>query len=474
MSSGSSLSGSVSTLAESTLTESTLADEAPTPEQLTGWGRTAPSASTVLDGWDPERWAEVLAAAGPRGVIARGLGRSYGDAAQNAGGMVLSATPPSIHVDRERRVARASAGTSLHDLMVHLLPLGWFVPVTPGTRQVTVGGAIASDIHGKNHHVHGTFGSHVTWFDLAGADGVVRRVTRASDPDLFWATVGGMGLTGVILEAEFELLAVESSWMTVDTTRIGSLADLMDAMVAADHTSTYSVAWIDLMARGRQLGRSVLTVGEHATRPELRGRAARHPQAIPGDSLLSAPPIVPPHLISGPTVRAFNEVWFRKAPRRRVGEVQSIPTFFHPLDGVANWNRLYGPAGLVQYQFVIPDGAEAAVVDSVRRIAEGGHASFLAVLKRFGPANDGLLSFPLKGWTLALDLPTDPRLHTLFGELDALVADAGGRLYLAKDSRMTPSLLERTYLRLDEFRSLRARLDPSGVFTSDLARRLSL
>lgn len=411
---------------------------------------------------------------GSRGLIARGLGRSYGDAAQNAGGIVLSPGAASIELDEERQVVRAGAGTSLHDLMAELLPRGWFVPVTPGTRYVTVGGAIAADIHGKNHHVSGTFGNHVRWFDLACADGRIRRVTRAADPELFWGTVGGMGLTGVIVEAEFDVIRAETSWMNVDTTRVESLGELMDAMISADRLSTYSVAWIDLMARGRHLGRSVLTVGEHVSSSALAGRAQRQPRTQPKDPRLSAPTLVPPHLISGPTVRVFNEVWFRKAPRRRVGELQSISAFFHPLDGVRNWNRLYGPHGLVQYQFVVPDGAEGALVAAIQDIAQAGFPSFLAVVKRFGGANEGMLSFPLKGWTLALDVPRRPSLNGLFQRLDAIVAEAQGRLYLAKDGRMAPELLRRTYPRLDDFLALRARVDPNAIFTSDLSRRLEL
>ncbi len=241
-----------------------------------------------------------------------------------------------------------------------------------------------------------------------------------------------------------------------------------------DDAYTYSVAWIDLLARGRSLGRSVLTRGEHARRDELEGARRRDPLAFSARQVLRAPAWTPRGAMSPLSVRAFNEVWFRKAPRSRRGEIQGLAGFFHPLDGVADWNRLYGRRGLTQYQLVVPLGAEAALEEAVDRVSASGHASFLAVLKRFGAQNPGLLSFPVPGWTLALDLPADPALAGLLDGLDDLVAAAGGRVYLSKDARTRPATLARMYPRLDEFRRVRAALDPGGVFVSDLARRLDL
>jgi decaprenylphospho-beta-D-ribofuranose 2-oxidase len=414
---------------------------------------------------------------GERGGIARGLGRAYGDAAQNAGGAVFDMTGMDRvrTIDAEAGVVVCDAGVSLHRLMEVLLPLGWFVPVTPGTRYVTVGGAIGADIHGKNHHVSGSFSRHVLAMDLLTADGTIRTV--APGTPLFDATAGGMGLTGVILSATIQLQPVETSLMSVDTERATDLDDLMARLTATDHRYRYSVAWIDLLARGAAMGRSVLTRGDHAPLDALpaRARARRAPLAFRPGQLPAAPSFVPEGLLGKTSVSLFNELWYRKAPRSRTGELQKISAFFHPLDGVPHWNRVYGRGGFVQYQFVVGYGKEEALRRVVRRISERGCPSFLAVLKRFGEGDPGWLSFPMPGWTLALDIPANlPGLSAFLDELDEEVAAADGRVYLAKDSRLRPEMLAAMYPRLGDFRALRADLDPRGVFRSDLSRRLAL
>ncbi|NBE53605.1 FAD-binding oxidoreductase [Streptomyces boluensis] len=442
---------------------------------VSGWGRTAPTRARLVRPRTYEEVAEAVRGCGERGGIARGLGRAYGDAAQNAGGSVLDMTGLDriSAIDAEAGTVRCDAGVSLHQLMEVLLPLGWFVPVTPGTRYVTVGGAIGADIHGKNHHVSGSFSRHVAAFDLLTADGEVRTVRRGEP--LFDATAGGMGLTGVVLAATVELQAVQSSLMSVDTERATDLDDLMARLTATDHRYRYSVAWIDLLARGRALGRSVLTRGDHAPLDALPTRARRSPLEFRPGRLPAPPAFVPEGLLGRTTVGLFNELWYRKAPRVRTGELQRIPTFFHPLDGVPHWNRIYGRSGFVQYQFAVGYGEEDALRRIVRRISEHRCPSFLAVLKRFGEGDPGWLSFPVPGWTLALDIPAGlPGLGGFLDELDEEVAAAHGRVYLAKDSRLRPELLAAMYPRLDEFRALRAELDPAGVFTSDLSRRLAL
>lgn len=379
-----------------------------------------------------------------------------------------------IHaIDADGGTVLCDAGVSLHRLMKVLLPLGWFVPVTPGTRYVTVGGAIGADIHGKNHHVSGSFARHVLSFELLTADGQVRTVVPGTP--LFEATAGGMGLTGVILTATVRLQPVRTSWMSVDTERASDLDDLMARLADTDHRYRYSVAWIDLLARGKATGRAVLTRGDHAPLEALPRAARREPLSFRTSRLPAAPSFVPEGLLSRTTVGLFNELWFRKAPRARTGELQRIPAFFHPLDGVPHWNRIYGRGGFVQYQFVVGHGREETLRRIVRRISERRCPSFLAVLKRFGDADPGWLSFPVPGWTLALDIPASlPGLGAFLDELDEEVADADGRVYLAKDSRLRPELLAAMYPRLDDFRALRAELDPRGVFTSDLSRRLCL
>jgi FAD/FMN-containing dehydrogenase len=443
---------------------------------LTGWGRTAPTSATLVPVHGDDDARAVLTAHSSRGVLARGLARSYGDAAQNAGGDVLDMTAVNrvLHADLATGLVDVEAGISLDELMNRFVPQGFFVPVTAGTRYVTVGGAIAADIHGKNHHIAGSFAQHVRWLDLLTADGQVRRVSPESDPELFWATAGGMGLTGVILRARVQLKAVESSRCLVDTDRTPDLDSLMTLLSETDHLYDYSVAWIDCVAKGRRMGRSVVTRGRFATRDELPAKLQADPLKYHGSVRLSVPDVFPPGLLNLATVAAFNEVWYRKAPRRKRDQLQSIPTFFHPLDGVGAWNRIYGPRGFVQYQFTVPFGQEEAMREALERIAHSGTASFLAVLKRFGPGNPGMLSYPSPGWTLALDIPVQPGLATLLDELDRLVVAAEGRIYLAKDSRVRPETFARMYGRLDDFRAVRKQVDPDGVFTSDLARRLEL
>lgn len=438
-----------------------------------GWGRTAPSTGRPVTATADEV-PDLVRAAGPRGLIARGLGRSYGDPAQNAGGEVLLPLPTEIGEPAPDGTVRVSAGTSLHDLMTALLPRGRYVPVTPGTRYVTVGGAIACDVHGKSHHATGSFGSHVVDLDLVLADGSTRTVGPDREPELFWATVGGLGLTGVVTAARLRTIPVETGYAVVTTQRLPDLDAVMAEMREGDRRFTYSVAWIDTLARGRSMGRSVLSRGEHATRDLLTGRAADDPLATPRPPRLAVPFTPPVNLVTPLGVRAFNEAWFRRAPRHRTGEIQSLGAFFHPLDGVAGWNRAYGPHGFVQYQLVVPDEEEAALVRILERIAAARLPSFLAVLKRFGPGNPGPLSFPVAGWTLAYDVPARPGLAPLLDGLDEAVAAAGGRVYLAKDARLRPALLPEMYPRLDEFRAVRERVDPDRVFCSDLARRLEI
>lgn len=445
--------------------------------ELSGWGRTSPSAADVIAPVTADEVARAVRRPAPRGVLARGLGRSYGDAAQNAGGAVIDgrALRGVGGFDPATGVLTVAAGTSLDDLMRWFVPRGWFVPVTPGTRHVTVGGAIASDIHGKNHHRAGSWCAHVDQLTLATpAEGPVT-VGPGRDADLFWATAGGMGLTGVVLDATVRMTPIRTSRALVDTDRTDDLDGCMELLAAGDDDYEYTVAWVDLLPARGKVGRSIVTRGRFAEVDELPAPARRDPLAFDPAALGKVPPIVPSGLLNRWRIQAFNEAWWRKGPAHRRDEVQTISRFFHPLDGVEDWNRLYGPQGFLQWQIVVPFGAE----DVLRRVADAFATArvptLVGVLKRFGAANPGPLSFPLPGWTLALDMPTAvDGLGPFLDGLDEMVVAAGGRIYLAKDSRMRPELLDAMYPRLDEWRAVRRRVDPDAALQSDLARRLHL
>ena len=444
--------------------------------RLTGWGRISPTRAELAEPATVAGAARLLETAAPaRGVIARGLGRSYNNAAQCDGGVVISTARLNriIDLDATTGLATCEAGVSLEQLMVAGLPAGWFVPVSPGTRQVTVGGAIAADVHGKNHHVAGSFARHVRSFDILLPGGELRTVTEDSDPELFWATAGGMGLTGLVVRAVIQLKRVATSRLRVDTVRTADIDETMATLAEHDRVFGYTVAWSDSLARGASLGRSVITSGDFAGPADLPRGA--DPFAFRPGARLGVPAWFPPGLVNRYTVALANEAWYRKAPRSRQGELQTIGTFFHPLDGIRNWNRVYGPGGFRQYQYALPFGQEAAVRRSFELVSRARAASFVTVLKRFGEGDPGFLSFPAPGWTLALDVPArTPGLAGLLGSLDRLVVEAGGRVYLAKDSRVPPDVLAEMYPRLAEFRKLRAEFDPDGMLASDLSRRLGL
>lgn len=452
--------------------------------ELTGWGRASRSVCEVVEA-DPDRLRDVIAETGPRGAVARGCGRSYGDPALNSGGEVIrirsAPTPadnPAILLEEHPNGAAvtANAGVTIAQLLDYLVPRGYFVPVTPGTRTVTLGGAVASDIHGKNHHLDGSFGSHVSSMDLMLADGSTRTITPNDHPELFWATIGGMGLTGIVVAVTFAVLPIETSRIVVDSRRIGNLDALMSAMEQSDQNYRYSVAWIDVLARGRQLGRGVLTDGFHAGHADLDRAQRRDPLAYDGTQRATFPRAVPPGgCINRATVAAFNEAWFRKVPATTARTVESIPGYFHPLDAVGSWNLAYGRAGFVQYQLAVPHSAGDVIGRVVESMSNARLPSFLSVLKRFGPQNPGYLSFPIEGWTLAVDVSTRvDNLGRVLAELDDLVIGAGGRHYLAKDHLLGPDQIRASYPRLGDWQRVQAQHDPSGRWKSDQSRRLQL
>ncbi|MFG2114007.1 FAD-binding protein [Streptomyces sp. NPDC048718] len=444
-------------------------------EILTGRGRTAPSLAYVLR---PRTYEETAAAVlsyghGTRGAIARGLGRAHGDAAQNAGGTVLDLTRLARirAVDAVAGVVVCDAGTGLYRLARAVLPLGWCVPVAPATRHATVGGAVAADVHGANHPGSGSFSRHVVSLDLLTADGQTHTVVPGMP--LFDATTGGLGLTGVILSVTLRLLPVETALVTVATERAGGFDDLLARFTDPDpgHRHRYTAARVDLLARGAATGRAVLTRADHTPREALPARARRTPLAAPwsGPDGLPGLPGLPgwsvAALIDDLRARAMS------ADAGATGRFRSLASFLHPRDGFPHGGR----GGFVRYEFAVGHGHEETLRRVVGRIAARGCARSPGVLKRFGETGPGLLSFPLPGWTLAVDLPAShDGLGGFLDTLDEEIAAAGGRVRLAEDARLRPDLVESMYPGLGAFRELRAALDPGAVFVSDLARRLGL
>lgn len=450
---------------------------------LSGWGRTAPGLCRVSQPRDVEDVLGVLSEAQPgSGVIARGAGCSYGDAAQNVGGTVLdmSACSGIIAIDPERRLVSAQAGATIAALLGGLAEHKLTLPVVPGTRHVTLAGAIASDIHGKNHHRDGAFARHVTSISLCTpATGLVA-VSPETNADLFYATLGGMGLTGVIVDATLRAEELPSPWVCADVDRTDGLQQTLE-LLGDPERHRYSVAWLDMLADGPKMGRGVISRAEElpaqdapsGTRSWPRGKT--YPATLSRRAAIDVPQAFPATLLRPASMRAFNAINWRKSPRRARGRPIALAPYFFPLDALGQWNRLYGPRGLIQYQFVIPSGQEAALERSFELMRMRKLPVYLAVFKRFGAAFGGPLSFPLEGWTLAIDLPAEaPGLHSAMDELDELVAGCGGRVYLTKDSRLSRAALLGMYPRLREFEVLRSRVDPGGVLRSDLARRLGL
>jgi decaprenylphospho-beta-D-ribofuranose 2-oxidase len=451
-----------------------------TAQRLTGWGRTAPTVAQVLSTPDPEVMAKAVAHAadgGTRGVIARGLGRSYGDNAQNGGGLVIDMTGLNrIHsINSDDGLVDVDAGVNLDQLMRAALPLGLWVPVLPGTRQVTVGGAIACDIHGKNHHSAGSFGDHVRSIELLTADGDVRQLTPdGPESELFWATVGGNGLTGIILRATIEMTPTETAYFIAD----GDVTASLDETIAfhsdgSEANYTYSSAWFDAISAPPKLGRASVSRGSLARLDQLPKKLQRDPLKFEAPQLLTFPDIFPNGLANKYTFVPIGELWYRKSGTYR-GKIQNLTQFYHPLDMFGEWNRGYGKAGFAQYQFVVPTSAVDEFKNIIADIQKSGHYSFLNVFKLFGEGDQAPLSFPIPGWNVCVDFPIKPGVGELLGELDRRVLQFGGRVYTAKDSRVTAETFHAMYPRIDEWIAVRRKADPHGVFASDMARRLEL
>ncbi|MBE7338040.1 FAD-binding oxidoreductase [Corynebacterium aurimucosum] len=461
-----------------------------TEKSLHGWGRTAATTAHVLSTPDVDVIKTAVAQVAEdnadkpahlrRGVIARGMGRSYGDPAQNAGGLVIDMQPLNkIHsIDPESGIVDVDGGVTLDQLMKAALPYGLWVPVLPGTRQVTIGGAIGPDIHGKNHHSAGSFGNHVTSMELLVADGRVLHLTPEGEhSDLFWATVGGMGLTGIILRAQIKMTKTETAYFIADTDR----TDNLDETVAfhsdgSEHNYTYSSAWFDVISPEPKLGRSTISRGSLATLEqleELAPKLAKDPLKFNAPQLMTVPDIFPNFTMNKLSLMAIGEAYYLMgAPARN--QVKNLTQFYQPLDLIGEWNRGYGSNGFLQYQFVVPTDAVEPFKEIIRDMQRSGHYSALNVFKLFGPGNKAPLSYPMPGWNVCVDFPIKPGLGAFLDDLDKRVMEFGGRLYLAKESRTSAENFHKMYPGLEGWLKTRNDIDPTGVFASDMSRRLEL
>ena len=430
--------------------------------EIYGWG-TYPKHDAIL--LNPLKVSSVKSIARQENsLIARGMGRSYGDSALAPKVLQTLDINHFIEFDELSGKLRVEAGITLREILLVIVPKGWFLPVTPGTSYVTVGGAIASDVHGKNHHVKGTFGQHITSISLLLGTGEHVITSPYHNSDLFHATCGGMGLTGIILSATIQLIPIKSSYINQKTIK----ADCIEAACEAfesNSSSAYSVAWIDCLSKGKSLGRSVLMLGEHAEQGELE---------IDVSQKFSVPFATPSALLNSVTMKAFNTAYWLKS-KHNLSQVMPLMPYFYPLDVLSEWNKLYGKKGFLQFQCVLPksDGV-ANMRNLLTEISNSGKGSFLAVLKQFGSSNQNLLSFPIEGYTLALDFKFSVSTIKMLCKLEDMVVDMGGRLYLTKDAVMQEKTFKVTYPNWEKFEEVREQYGAIGKFSSTQSKRLGL
>jgi decaprenylphospho-beta-D-ribofuranose 2-oxidase len=447
----------------------------PMRAMVAGWGRYPIAESDV---YRPEKLTELAAivCSDRTPLVARGAGRAYGDAAINGGGRVVEIERLNrmLAFDSTTGTLRAEAGVTISEIIDVFLPRGFFPAVTPGTRFVTLGGSIAADVHGKNHHRDSSLAAHVSSFDLMLASGEVLRCSREENPELFWATVGGMGLTGVIIEVEMRLRRVESAYLQGELIRAENIDAAVEAFERTDQQYGYSMAWIDCASAGARLGRCVFTVGNFAPLDALPPALRQQPLQIAPKSQPRVPIDFPAFALSTPSIRAFNELIYRTQRGSRDPKLFNYQSFFYPLDLIHDWNRIYGKRGFVQYQCVWPiQESRAGLIETLEAIRTSRRYPFLTVLKKFG-AQEGMMSFPMPGYTLALDFPVADGLLEFLDRLDAMLLKRGGRVYLAKDARMRRDVFAAMYPNLARWQQARASADPGGRFSSSLAQRIGM
>jgi len=418
----------------------------------------------------PEQLAELLSR--PDAFIPRGNGRCYGDASLAGNTISTLKFDKILSFDTKEGVFECQSGLTLDQILEVVVPAGWFLPVTPGTKFITVGGAVASDVHGKNHHVDGSFSNHIQDMDVVLADGKTLTCSPEVHGDLFEATCGGMGLTGIISRVRFRLKKIETSYIRQKQIKADNLEELIHLFEEYGHY-TYSVAWIDCLKKGKNFGRSILMLGEHAQLKDLNINQQRDPLKLPGKKQINFPFNLPSWVLNAYTVKAFNFLFYAKNVKKEINNIIGYEPFFYPLDAILHWNRGYGKRGFVQYQFVLPLDAKQGLVEILHRISEKGLGSFLAVLKVFGK-QESIISFPKEGFTLALDFPVREGLLDFLDELDQIVLQNGGRLYMSKDARMKPEMMKAGYPELNKFKEIVRKYNPYSKIHSNQSDRLLL
>ena len=439
-------------------------------ELIANWGNYPKMESDVKSFTFTEQLSQLMNST--EHFIPRGNGRCYGDASLAVTTISTLHYKRILSFDIANGVFECQSGLTLDKILDVIVPKGWFLPVTPGTKFITVGGAVGSDVHGKNHHVDGSFSNHIIDMDVMVADGSVITCSPTQNRDLFEATCGGMGLTGMITRIKFGLKKIETSYVRQKQVKAENLEELI-ALFAQYKDYTYSMAWIDCLTKGEHFGRGILIVGEHAAEHELDEKQKKKKLDVHGKMKITFPFNLPSWVLNTLTVKAFNFLYYGKNFKKEINNVVPYEPFFYPLDAILHWNRGYGKKGFVQYQFVLPLSAKQGLVNILNRISDEGLGSFLAVLKVFGK-QDSLISFPDEGFTLALDFPVRDGLFRFLDELDEIVLQYGGRLYMSKDARMKPEVLFKGYPRIEEFKSIVRKYNPSYKLSSVQSERLLL
>ncbi len=440
-------------------------------ETIAGWGNYPVGEATLVT---PRSAGDLTGILAERNLVARGLGRSYGDQALNDGRYVAVCTHLNYFLswDPVLGILECQAGVSLEEIISVFAPRGWFPMICPGTKFVTIGGAIANDIHGKAHHIDGSFVNCVVSFTILLADGRIVTASRTENADLFWANFGGLGLLGVILTVHLQLRKTETSYFRQKSVVIRNLDHMLEVLNKLDHEYNYSVAWIDALAKGNKLGSGVITFGNAAKLSDLPEKLKADPLKLHPKAKLGLPVFMPSFALNNFTVRILN---------RAIAFVQNsskafihYEKFFFPLDAINNWNKGYGKRGFIQYQFVIPEeNGKKVLTEILEMIADSGCTPFLNVFKRMGDGQ-GILSFPFKGYTLAIDFPVSKKLLDFTPLLDAKVLAAGGRLYLGKDALLNEKMFKAMYPQYKEWLAIKQKFDPQNTFNSNISRRLGL